>query len=63
VANAVAASAEGYAFPTNLDRDQPLGGMAPPSQADVVLSALADGVGPAELHRRVDAQVEARRSH
>jgi ectoine hydroxylase-related dioxygenase (phytanoyl-CoA dioxygenase family) len=27
--NVVAASAEGYAFPTNLDRDQPVGGLAP----------------------------------
>ena len=63
VANAVAASAEGYAFPTNLDRDQPIGGMAPPSQADVVTDALAHGVDPAELHRRLDAQADARRSH
>ncbi len=63
VANALAASAEGYAFPTNLDRDQPIGGMAPPSQADVVTDALAEGVDPAELHRRLDAQAQARRSH
>ena len=27
--NIIAASAEGYAFPTNLDRDQPIGGIAP----------------------------------
>jgi len=38
----VAASAEGYAFPSNLDRDQPVGGMAPPSQADLVRTALAE---------------------
>lgn len=63
VANAVAASAEGYAFPTNLDRDQPVGGMAPPSQADIVSDALAHGIDPAELHRRLDAQAEARHSH
>jgi ectoine hydroxylase-related dioxygenase (phytanoyl-CoA dioxygenase family) len=37
--NAIAASAEGYAFPTNLDRDPPIGGLAPPSQADVVRRA------------------------
>ena len=40
VANVVAAAAEGYAFPTNLDRDQPIGGLAPASQADLVLRAL-----------------------
>lgn len=41
VLNTVVATAEGYAFPTNLDRDQPLGSLAPPSQVDVVLDALA----------------------
>jgi hypothetical protein len=40
VLNAVVATAEGYAFPTNLDRDQPIGSLAPPSQADLVLAAL-----------------------
>jgi ectoine hydroxylase-related dioxygenase (phytanoyl-CoA dioxygenase family) len=40
--NAVVATAEGYAFPTNLDLDQPIGSLAPPSQVDVVLAALAD---------------------
>ena len=35
-ANVVAACAEGYAFPTNLDRDQPVDGLAPPSQADLM---------------------------
>ncbi len=40
--NAVVATAEGYPFPTNLDRDQPIGSLAPPSQVDVVLAALAD---------------------
>ncbi|CAB4883295.1 MAG: phytanoyl-CoA dioxygenase [Actinobacteria bacterium] len=41
--NVIAASAEGYAFPTNLDRDQPIGGLAPPSQADIVRTALREG--------------------
>jgi ectoine hydroxylase-related dioxygenase (phytanoyl-CoA dioxygenase family) len=39
---AIAAAAEGYAFPTNLDRDPPVGGLAPPSQADLVRRALAE---------------------
>jgi ectoine hydroxylase-related dioxygenase (phytanoyl-CoA dioxygenase family) len=42
VDNVIAASAEGYAFPTNLDRDQPIGGLAPQTQADLVRQALAD---------------------
>ena len=41
--NVVAASAEAYAFPTNLDRDPPVDGLAPPSQADVVWRALQEG--------------------
>ena len=41
--NVVAASAEGYAFPTNLDRDQPVGGLAPQTQAELLLQALLDG--------------------
>ena len=39
--NSIAACAEGYAFPTNLDRDPPLKGLAPQSQADFVWQALA----------------------
>jgi ectoine hydroxylase-related dioxygenase (phytanoyl-CoA dioxygenase family) len=41
-ANAVAACAEGYSFPTNLDRDPPIGGLAPETQAQLMLKALAE---------------------
>jgi hypothetical protein len=47
--NVVVATAEGYAFPTNLDLDQPIGSLAPPSQVDTVLAALADGCTPQQL--------------
>ncbi|MFK4100547.1 phytanoyl-CoA dioxygenase family protein [Streptomyces sp. NPDC019531] len=40
--NVIAASAEGYPFPTNLDSDPPVDGLAPPSQADVVRRALGE---------------------
>ena len=40
--NIIAASAEGYAFPTNLDRDQPVGGLAPETQAELVWRALSE---------------------
>ncbi|NKK71613.1 phytanoyl-CoA dioxygenase [Rhizobium leguminosarum bv. viciae] len=43
VANAVAACAEGYSFPTNLDRDPPLGGLAPKTQAQLMHEALKEG--------------------
>lgn len=39
-ANVVAATAEGYAFPTNLDRDPPVGGMAPKTPATHMIEAL-----------------------
>ncbi|WP_338749263.1 phytanoyl-CoA dioxygenase family protein [Janibacter alittae] len=62
VGHAVAASAEGYAFPTNLDRDQPVDGMSPPTQADIVREALAEGASPQELADRLDRHAAARRS-
>ena len=43
ISNAIAASAEGYSFPTNLDRDPPLGGLAPKSQAALFHEALGGG--------------------
>lgn len=39
---AIAACAEGYPFPTNLDKDPPLHGMAPLSQADLMKRALEE---------------------
>jgi ectoine hydroxylase-related dioxygenase (phytanoyl-CoA dioxygenase family) len=41
--NVIAASAEGYAFPTNLDRDQPIDGLAPPTSAELMRRALDEG--------------------
>ncbi|MGI9599089.1 MAG: phytanoyl-CoA dioxygenase family protein [Acidimicrobiales bacterium] len=39
----IAASAEGYPFPADLDHDQPVDGLVPASQADLVHRALAEG--------------------
>ncbi len=61
-ANAIAASAEGYPFPTNLDRDQPIGGMAPPSQAELVAQALAESWPVTRLREELAAQDLRRRS-
>jgi ectoine hydroxylase-related dioxygenase (phytanoyl-CoA dioxygenase family) len=47
--NAVVATAEGYAFPTNLDSDQPIGTLAPPSQVDTVLAALSEDMTAEQL--------------
>ncbi len=63
VGNVVAASAEGYAFPTNLDRDQPVDGMAPPTQADLVTEALAADLPTRELVSKLRQQLSGRESH
>jgi hypothetical protein len=59
--NVVAASAEGYAFPTNLDRDQPIGGLAPETQAELVWRALQEG-WPAETFDRELSEHAGRRT-
>lgn len=63
VGNVIAAGAEGYAFPTNLDRDQPIGGLAPRTQAQLLASALDEGMDAAELASALTAQSAARLSH
>ncbi|HET7303841.1 MAG TPA: phytanoyl-CoA dioxygenase family protein [Segeticoccus sp.] len=60
VANVVAASAEGYAFPTNLDRDQPVGGLAPQSQAALVTEALREELPAEELAHRLAERAASR---
>lgn len=40
--NVIASTAEGYPFPTNLDRNPPIGGLAPKTQADYLRQAIAE---------------------
>jgi ectoine hydroxylase-related dioxygenase (phytanoyl-CoA dioxygenase family) len=54
--NVVAASAEGYPFPTDLDRDQPIGGLAPETQAALVRRALQEEWPAAALDDELTAQ-------
>jgi len=61
--NVVAASAEGYAFPTDLDADQPVGGLAPQTQAELVLQALDEGWDAQRLTDALRAQEARRRPH
>jgi ectoine hydroxylase-related dioxygenase (phytanoyl-CoA dioxygenase family) len=56
--NVVAASAEGYAFPTNLHRDQPIGGLAPETQAELVWRALQGGWTAEAVDRELSTQAE-----
>jgi ectoine hydroxylase-related dioxygenase (phytanoyl-CoA dioxygenase family) len=60
VRNVVAAAAEGYAFPTNLDKDQPIGGLAPQTQAELLLQALAERWEPARFEAALRAASERR---
>lgn len=60
IANVIAASAEGYAFPTNLDRDPPVGGLIPLSQAELMEAALERGASTEEWEAEVRA-MDARR--
>jgi ectoine hydroxylase-related dioxygenase (phytanoyl-CoA dioxygenase family) len=53
-ARVLASSAEGYAFPTNLDRDPPLGGLAPESPQAVAVRALQEGWPADRLFRWLD---------
>ena len=61
-ANVVAACAEGYAFPTNLDRDQPVNGLAPPSQADLMNRALDENWNPERLRQELHRHAQRHRS-
>ena len=59
--NIIASCAEGYPFPTNLDRDQPVGGLAPASQADVMRDALAARIPTSEVVQLLSERREAAR--
>lgn len=59
---ALAACAEGYAFPTNLDRDPPLNGLAPQSQQDLMRAALAENLSSAQFSQRIQERERTRRS-
>ncbi|MGW7418701.1 phytanoyl-CoA dioxygenase family protein [Streptomyces sp. NPDC054813] len=58
----IAASAEGYPFPTNLDSDPPVDGLAPPSQADLVRRALREGWATRVLRDELRAATARRES-
>jgi len=59
---AVAATAEGYAFPTNLDRDPPIGGLAPKSQQALMMEALEAEWSTEQFDLLLDEYAERRLS-
>lgn len=56
--NAIAAGAEGYPFPTNLDRDQPIGGLIPDTQAELLWRAVSENWEPEQLRAGLRAYAE-----
>lgn len=62
LANVVAATAEGYPFPTNLDLDQPIGGLTPPSQAEILHEALSGRWSPSRVAEALSAHAGRRRT-
>ncbi|MEM8823082.1 MAG: phytanoyl-CoA dioxygenase family protein, partial [Pseudomonadota bacterium] len=52
----LAATAEGYSFPTNLDRDPPVDGLAPKTQKALLKDAVLDGWDAETLAARLREQ-------
>lgn len=57
---AISSAAEGYSFPTNLDRDPPSGGLAPETQAQLFFRALSEAMSPEDFEAALAAQGERR---
>jgi len=53
-AYAVASCAEGYSFPTNLDRDPPVGEMAPKTQQALMLESLQENQTTGQFSRALE---------
>ena len=63
VGAAIAATAEGYPFPTNLDRDPPIGGLAPKSQQDLLHDAISKRWTAEKFNAEIDAYSHCRLTH
>lgn len=56
----LSAAAEGYSFPTNLDRDPPVGGLAPQTQKTTMKHAVMSGSSLDSVSADLDAQDRAK---
>jgi ectoine hydroxylase-related dioxygenase (phytanoyl-CoA dioxygenase family) len=61
--NAIASSAEGYPFPTNLDRDANVNGLTPLAQAELIHQALDEDWDAARVDEALDAYADRRRTN
>jgi ectoine hydroxylase-related dioxygenase (phytanoyl-CoA dioxygenase family) len=62
LANAVTSAAEGYPFPTNLDRDPNVDGLTPLSESELLHRALAEGWDVERTTTELDAYAARRRT-
>jgi ectoine hydroxylase-related dioxygenase (phytanoyl-CoA dioxygenase family) len=62
IVNAIACCAEGYSFPTNLDRDPPVGGLAPKTQAQLMHEALRENWSDEAFAEALAVQAEKKLS-
>ncbi|GAC66699.1 phytanoyl-CoA dioxygenase family protein [Gordonia soli] len=58
LANVIASSAEGYAFPSNLDLDQPLTGLTGETQAELVARAVRTGLDATQFAAELRAHAD-----
>ncbi|MFK8256383.1 phytanoyl-CoA dioxygenase family protein [Erwinia sp. AnSW2-5] len=58
----IAAAAEGYSFPTNLDTDPPLGGLVPLTQQALLLQALQEGWSEVHFDQQLSEHVQKRQA-
>ena len=60
--NVIAAIADGYSFPTNLDSDPPTGGNAPETAQQMLRRAVEQGASQDELETKLLAYAERRQA-
>lgn len=58
----IASTADGYSFPTNLDRDPPIGGLAPKTQQVLFKEAVMSNMSETDFEVRLAEQSKKRRS-
>lgn len=62
IENAVTCAADGYAFPTSLDNDPPIGGLAPQTQKELTLQALEENWEDRRYLTALNQQQDRRRT-
>jgi hypothetical protein len=61
IGNVVAVAADGYSFPTNLDADQPLAGLAPETVQSMMMRSLVAGLSSDSFGQLLNGLLEKRK--